>query len=464
MVAYIRYSMQKVDTAPVPEGLIPKISAYLNTQTDGRILALFRIIFGLFMSYEMFRYLQIDLVKNAFILPKVQLQYLDFIKVMPEPIMNMLIVVLLICALLITFGVLFRPACIVLGTGYLYILLIDKSIYNNHIYLFVLLAFLLACTHADHFYSFRRAKKDKPLWPTLPRWEIFIIQLQFAIVYFYGGLAKINPEWLGRMEPIKTLVDNFPQDHALAFFYAHDFQIPLLTYGGLLFDLFIPFLLWYKRTRIIALIPLMLFHVSNAFVFDDIGIFPFVMIFSTLIFFEPSELPFLKKPAVVAGRKLKEQALVMTQSKYAIYFLIAFFIFQFLFPFRGFFLPNNPDWSSIAGKFSWRMKIQTRDIQRMAFTIQDGPDNPAMDVSLNTFANPMQIMSIAADPRATVSMAKALAEEGRKQRMQNPIVKAEVLISWNGREPVYFVDPQVDLTKVTYSAFSTNPWVMPKPE
>lgn len=462
MVAY--KNMQSEVTTPSPKGLIPKIRTFLNAQIDGRILGIFRVIFGLFMSYEMFRYLQIDLVKNAFILPKVQLEYFDFIKVMPEPVMNMLIVVLLICSLLITFGILFRPACITLGIGYLYILLLDKSIYNNHIYLFVLLAFLLACTHADHFLSFKKAKKEKPLWTTIPRWEIFIIQLQFAIVYFYGGLAKINPEWLGRMEPISSLVNNFPDDHALAFFYSQEFQIPFLIYGGLFFDLLIPFFLWFKRTRLIALIPLFIFHVSNALVFDDIGIFPYVMICSTLIFFEPDELPFLKKPLVNPSRKLKAAPVAMNPSKFTFYFLMVFFCFQFLFPFRGFFLPNNPDWSSVASKFSWHMKIQTRDIRYLAFTIQDGPENPAMEVTLNTFANPMQIMNIAADPRATVSMAKALAQEGKKRKMQNPIVKAEVLISWNGREPVYFVDPQADLSKVSYSPFAEIPWVMPKPD
>jgi hypothetical protein len=37
------------------------------------VLGLFRIIFGLFMAYEIFDYFQIDLVKNAYFLARVQL-------------------------------------------------------------------------------------------------------------------------------------------------------------------------------------------------------------------------------------------------------------------------------------------------------------------------------------------------------------------------------------------------------
>lgn len=445
-------------------GFFQKIKIGLSKPIDGSILGLFRIIFGVFMSYEMIRYFQMDLIKNAFILPQVKLQYFDCIRVMPEPIMRILLALLFIAALLITLGLFFRVACLFFGTGYLYVFLLDKGIYNNHIYLFILLSFLLASTHADDFISFKRAKKGSAVATKIPYWELFIFQLQFAIVYFYGGLAKINPEWLVRMEPITSMVNSFPPNHTLAFFYKHSSQIPLLTYGGMLFDLIIPFMLWFKKTRKIALFPLIFFHLSNSIVFDDIGIFPFVMIFSTLLYFDKSEIPFLRNVLSTSAAKAKQPEMALHKNSFTRYFLIGFFVFQFLFPFRGFFLPHHLDWTSIGNRFAWRMKIQTRVQNKIAFTIQDGPASEPLKVEMNTFVNPMQILSISSDPRAVLSMAKILAQEGKKRKMKDPIVKAEVFVGWNGRPPAYLVNPETDLSKVSYSSFKINDWIMPKPE
>lgn len=131
-----------------------------------------------------------DLVKNAYILPVVKLPYFEFIKALPEPVMKPMLAIMLVCAILIAAGVFFRYACITFGSFYLCFFLLEKSIYNNHIYLFITLAFLLPFTHADDFLSFKKKDKDKPLLQ-IQFWEIFLIQLQFAIVYFYGGWRNL---------------------------------------------------------------------------------------------------------------------------------------------------------------------------------------------------------------------------------------------------------------------------------
>ena len=376
--------------------------------------------------------------------------------------MNVLLGLMLCCAVLITLGLLFRPACLVFGSLYLYFFLLEKSLYNNHLYLFILLSFLLSFTHADQFFSLRRISgKARKASLKIPRWELFILQLQFAIVYFYGGLVKLNYDWLVRMEPMKSMVADFPADHFLSPLVKQGFMVPFLTYGGVLFDLAIPFLLWKKSTRKWALLPIVLFHLPNSQLFGDIGIFPFIMLCATILFFETGEIPFLKKMV----KKSRQGSEVLPSKAWAIKFLLAYFVLQLLVPFRGFFLPNHMDWTSIGNRFAWRMKIQTRNLEEMKFYIQDGPTGAKQPVlDLRNLINPMQILRASEDVRCVRQIADMLAAEMKAKGMANPVVTAEVKVRWNGRPAAYTVDPAADLSKVGYSPFRRLEWVAEPPE
>jgi hypothetical protein len=205
-------------------------------------------------------------------------------------------------------------------------------------------------------------------------------------------------------------------------------------------------------------VPLVFFHVSNALTFRDIGIFPFIMMFATLLFFEPSELPFLR------NMQLHDQKpTVLTSPKWVSRLIIPYVIIQLLFPFRGLFLPNPVNWTMIANRFSWRMKSQSRLVDEFAFTIQDGTSGQKLPVEINKFLNPMQINAAAHDVVAVATIAKALAKEGRQQGMADPIVNAKIRVRWNGYDAANTVDPSVDLSKVEVSAFKKLNWVMPVP-
>ncbi len=437
-----------------------KLRTYLSESIPGHVLGLFRIIFGCFMAYEMVDYIQIDLVTNAFVLPKIQLEYFEFIKPLPAGVLQAMLYTMLACTVLIVLGVLFRPACFVFASLYLYFFLLDKGIFNNHLYLFILLAFVLGFTHANRFLSLPNLWR-KPVTADLMvhRWEIFILQLHFAIVYFYGGLAKINPEWLLHFQPVKHMIEVYPDNGPLAGWLKLGFQPALAVYGGLVFDLAVPFLLWWKRTRLWTLLPLLYFHISNSLTFNDIGIFPFIMMATTAIFFEVNELPVLRN---LAKRKHKNIELLESPAS-AKRILVVYITFQLLFPFRGLFLPNPVNWTMIANRFSWRMKSQSREITEMVFTIQDGPTGQKMPVDINTFINTMQINVVGNDVAAVVSVAKGLARLGREQGMADPLVHASIKVSWNGRPAANTVDPAVELSKIVVNPFEKLDWVMPVP-
>ena len=60
----------------------------------------------------------------------------------------------------------------------------------------------------------------------------------------------------------------------------------MLSYGGLLFDLFIVPLMLYRRTRLFGFILAIVFHVTNRLLFN-IGIFPYFSIVMTTLYFSP---------------------------------------------------------------------------------------------------------------------------------------------------------------------------------
>jgi vitamin K-dependent gamma-carboxylase len=442
---------------------------YLTQPVDGQVLGLFRVLYGLLMMYEMFDYIKIDLVKNMFVLPLVNFKYdgLEWLTPMPESYMDAIMYALLALAALMTIGIWFKWAARLFALGYAYIFLIDKSIYNNHIYLFILLALLLSCTHADQFLSLRKKSIGKIL-----RWEQFIIQFQMVIVYFYAALVKMKPDWLLEQQPMRSGLMGISNDHWLAPLFKTEFFIYVVTYSGLMLDLCSPLLLWYKPFRRFGIVLLALFHLTNTQIFDDIGIFPIVMLCGLIIFFEWPELKWLQSrlPTTDTTSKSKNKkgdttisikALSEPQqpNKWLVNTLYAYFVIQLLFPLRGFFLPNDLDWTTIGNRFAWRVKADNKAPKELSFQIFDYYGRPS-NVEINTFINTHQIKMMLSDPRCVRELALAIEKDIKKQGIPVSAVKARIQISNNGKPPQFFVDPNVDLTQVKYTPWRKNTWIM----
>jgi hypothetical protein len=447
--------------------MLTRFRTYLSQSIGGQVLGLFRILYSLFMAFEMIYYLKIDLVKNMFVLPSVNFKYdgLAWITPMSAPLMTALVGVLFLLSLLMATGVWFKWAARLFAIGNAYIFFQDTSLYNNHIYLYILLAWLLSCTHADQFYSMR-----KKTVTAIPRWEQFIFQLQMVIVYFYAGVIKLKYDWLVRQEPARTMCFGFDDHNWLAPLVKNEAAIYILTYGGLLLDLATPLLLWYRPMRKWAIYVFIGFHLFNSNLFDDIAFFPFVMLAGLVIFYEPLELKWLgssvtAKPVsrkkVPAG-SLQQQATgdAPLPSAFVKNLFIAYFVFQLVFPFRGFFLPNQMDWTTIGNRFAWRVKADTRGIDEMVFQVYYANGSVA-NVDVGTFINTHQIKMMVNDPRAVRELALAIKKAVIKQGGQVSAVKARIKLRYNGRPPQYFVDPESDLTKVEYSPFKKLDWVVP---
>jgi vitamin K-dependent gamma-carboxylase len=420
---------------------------------DGRVLGLFRLLFGAMMVYQCSYYFKTNLIDDGFMKPYVLFKYdgLEFIDRLPREWMFGLLGVLALSAIGIATGVLFRVSAYVFAGIQLYFLLLEKAYYNNHIYLFVLLAFLLGLTNAHHFLSLRSGKDRLT---HVPYWQQWILQAQIVIVYFYASFVKLKSDWLVLKQPMTTLVESYPPTRTLHGLVKLPGMVEFFTYGGAMLDLASPLLLWYKPFRKYALIPFLLFHLVNGQIFNDIGVFPYVMATALLLFYLPNELFWWKNSTSSAST-----ASSFMWSNSIKWTLICYFIFQLLFPLRGYLLPNALDYTTIGNRFAWRVKADTRKADRFDFYAIHPELKQKIIVDSKVFINPVQAQHVASDPRSMLQFANALSKEGLKQGVQGMMVTGVVKVGYNGRPTIDMIDSTIDLTRATYSVWEPIIWV-----
>ncbi|MFL0132112.1 HTTM domain-containing protein, partial [Tenacibaculum maritimum] len=128
----------------------------------------------------------------------------------------------------------------------------DKTTYLNHYYFISLVSFMLIFLPASAYFSIDAKLNSKLSYQKVPQYTVDVLKLMLGIVYFYAGLAKLNSDWLFRASPLSIWLPvqyDLPIVGSLMpktwFHFA-------MSWGGALYDLTIPFLLLYKRTRLFA--------------------------------------------------------------------------------------------------------------------------------------------------------------------------------------------------------------------
>jgi hypothetical protein len=427
---------------------------YLTGAISGKSLSCFRLLFGVFMAYEMLDYMKIQLVKIGFLQPGTLFQFspFEFLEPLPLGIFKFLLILMFLATLFIAIGLKTKVASFIFGLGYLYIILLEKAYYNNHLYLFMLISFLLAIVDSEEHYSIGSyIKKQRSL---IPRWHKLILQFQFIIVYLYGGITKLGNDWLIDFEPVKSMRKSIPMD-AWYSFIKTDAGLKFFMYGGLILDLLIAPLLFHRKLKWIALPLIVIFNFLNTNIFNDIGIFPYVMLASLILFFDSNDLQrWYRNYTADSEFRLnpKPTSKVMT-------IIMGFYvIFQLLFPFRGYLYNSTLDWSGHHQSFSWRMKSMAREIVEMKWIVVDD-QNKSIPITHGQMINNLQVELIARNAKAVLDFARYIKKESLRRNISNPRVYAKIRIKFNGRPAQYFVKPDVDLSDPRYNMSNTKLWL-----
>jgi len=413
----------------------------------------FRVAFGAIMLWEVCRYFYFDRIEHHFLAPFFSFKYYGFewVRAWPGDGMYWHFYVLGALAVLITAGLFYRLASALFFLGFTYIFLLDQALYLNHFYLICLIALILACIPANRAFSLDSLIRPAIRSETVPAWCVWLLRFQVGIPYFFGGIAKLNQDWLTG-SPLRDwlakrghypFIGDFLQTEAGAYFF---------SYGGLLLDLFIvPLLLW-RKTRIPAFILAVIFHLTNAWIFN-IGIFPWTMIAATTIFFEPDwprRLLRLSKPIIPDSREATRYSTVAL--------LTLFCLFQILFPLRHFLYPGVVHWTEEGHRFAWHMKLREKKAEAY-FSLIYPDTQEKIFINPREFLNRRQYSKMSGRPDMTLQFAYFLADFFEKEGIR-PEVYVDAHASLNGRPSRRLIDPEVDLASAKRNLWPAI-WILP---
>jgi vitamin K-dependent gamma-carboxylase len=135
-----------------------------------------------------------------------------------------------------------------------------------------------------------------------------------------------------------------------------------MTYGALVLDLAVVWLLLHRRTRVPAFVVATTFHLLNAWLFG-LWIFPWLMIASTTLFFAPDwperVLARLREPRTTASLPLRP-ALRPRLSPAVVALVALWVVVQVTVPLRHLAIAGSPSWTETGHRFAWHMKLRER--------------------------------------------------------------------------------------------------------
>jgi hypothetical protein len=438
---------------------IQATSQLLIKPVDVSALATFRVLFGALMLWEVYRYHYYDRIFRYYIAPQFFFPYelFPFLSPLPGPWMYFVFFIMGLSALGIMLGFFYRASALFFFLSYTYVFLLDKAQYNNHYYLISLAAFLLFCVDAHRWASIDQILRPKLQEEYVPFWQLFILRAQFFIIYFFGGVAKLNADWLAG-EPLRAWLQKRAHYPLVGEFFTTEAGVYFFSYGGLLFDLLIGFFLVWRRTRLLAFLGVLFFNLTNKWLFS-IGIFPYAMITATVLFVEadwPRRMLGRAKfsiPEMLPGNLTLYRPLIFG-------FVTIYLALQILIPLRHWLYPGNVSWTEQGHRFSWHMKLRSKSA-KLGITVTDPKTYQSWQIDPRQDLTSRQISKMATRPDMIIYYVHYLKEKVEQQGIADPIIRVDAWASLNGRPYQQLIDPTVNLAQEPLPIFARADWILP---
>lgn len=355
----------------------------------------------------------------------------------------------------------YRWSSVLFSLSFTYIELLDKSAYLNHYYFISLLAFVLCLLPANRAFSLDVHQGRVQAAGLVPRWTILVLQVMIGGLYLLAGVAKLNHAWLLEAMPLKMwlpplntlpLIGPLLDELWVAFFF---------SWVGMLYDLAIPFLLLYRKTRPFAYVSVVLFHGLTA-LFFPIGMFPFVMMTASLVFLEPKQIERILslggRITFLKDRSGSYQPSPLLNRIYKPALAVVLFLLL-VFPFRYVLYPGNLFWTEEGYRFGWRVMLMEK-AGTCFFYVKDARFLGEKEVGPSEHLTPFQEKQMSTQPDMILQFAHYLEEHYQAKGVVDPEVRVESWVSLNGEGSRLFIDPFVDLTEKS-DGWAHKSWVLP---
>ncbi|MCA9073590.1 MAG: HTTM domain-containing protein [Planctomycetaceae bacterium] len=372
-------------------------------------------------------------------------------------------------------GLFYRLSAVLLFVTFTYTLLAEAALFQNHYYLTSLISFVLILIPAHRSFSVDAWLFSRKASSFIPNWCRWLLMFLVGVPYFYGGIAKINMDWLNAM-PLLIWIPQKTHVAVIGSVVGEPWFAWFLSYSGLLLDLLIvPLLLW-RRTRLFAYIAIVFFHLLNSQLFK-IDVFPWMMILLTTIFFDadwPRRLLRWPSPSLSADLVAASQR-PTTGKRIVLSIVCVFVVWQAVFPLRHYVYPGDASWTEEGQNFSWRMMLHHKDLFVRFYAI-DGVTGQTVAIPASRMLTQRQMLETSKSPEQMAAVARFFAESAERLGMKNVQIRAVAIAALNGRKPQLLFDPTLDLLTVDRSwrhqswirdleePLRDEPWTVPSSE
>ena len=428
-------------------------------RVDASSVVAFRALFGLLGLAVVIRFFAHGWIGPLYVDPTHHFTYLGFGWVQPWPGWGMYahFAALGLLSLGIAAGCRPRICAALFCVGFTYVELIDRTTYLNHYYLMSLVSLLLAVL---------------PLYGnSVPAWAVWVLRAQVGVVYVFAGMAKLNPDWLLHALPMRIWLYQHGDLPVVGPLLQELWVAYAMSWGGAMFDLaIVPALLW-RRTRVPAYGTLVAFHLATWVLFPQLGVFPWLMIGLTLIFFAPdwprrlfafviasaawqSRMPIRRSRSQRDCRVATLLAMTRWGRLSAVAALTLFALIQIALPLRHFAYPGNVRWTEEGYLFAWRVML-TEKVGYVRYQVSAPETGQSWLVEPEGYLTPLQIERMSFQPDMIRQTARMIADDFAERGHGDVVVNADAFVAFNGRPNARLINPAVDLASI-------GPGVAPK--
>ena len=433
------------------------LNRFLFKKIDNAQLVVFRIFYGLLVSAECYGAIATGWVRRTLVEPQFTFSFIGFEWLQPLPGNGMYIYFAIMGTLgvLITLGYKYRFSAFAFAFMWTGVYLMQKTSYNNHYYLLMLFAFIMAFFPAGSDASLDAKLNPKLRSHTMHNWVRWTIILQLFIVYTYASVAKLYGDWLD-FSIIELLMNSKGDYPLIGELLQQKWVHKIIAFAGIFFDLLIvPALLW-KPTRKIAFGFAIFFHLFNSYVFR-IGIFPYLSLAFIVFFFEPQTIRniFLRTKKVAV-----DQVFTVPKNRNVIVGVLGiYFMIQLVLPLRHHAFKDDVLWTEEGHRLSWRMMLRSRS-GTIRYRVVNKETDKVNFIDLDDYLTKKQRRRVACYPDFAWQFAQHLKKEYAKKGEDIQVfVTNEVKV--NNGEYYDFIDPKVDLASVPWKHFAHNDWILP---
>ena len=472
-------------------GFAGRVGGAVGRPVDAASLAAFRVLFGLAALLIVGRFFAYGWIGELYIEPAHHFTYpgLGWVKPWPGWGMYAHFAALGLLALGIAAGYRYRLCAALFCAGFVYVELLDKTVYLNHYYWLALVSLLLVFLPLHRALSVDAWRERRTLGGAAPAGAVGLLRAQLAAVYLFAGAAKLNADWLLHGQPLHIWL----QDHSglplIGPLLGELWAARAFSWGGALFDLSIVGWLLWRPARPAALIVLAAFHLATWLLFPQIGVFPWLMMGASLIFLAPDwprrflgdlgrriGVPQTPPGAFPAGgngnltaartagtarpvRPVRPPMPLMQTA--AITAAAVFIAAQLALPLRHYAYPGNVRWNEEGYRFAWRVLL-TEKAGMAEYRVSDPASGRQWLAGPEDYLTPLQAERMATQPDMILETAHIIARDFAARGHPAVEVRADVFVAMNGRQYARLVDPQTDLAAVK-PGLTPKSWLRPEP-